>query len=116
MGRKSKTEWQELLEDFEARQVGQEEYCRERGLSLSAFRKQLYAWRRSRGLAVESSASDEHEFVMVASGWPVIERAEAVGKAVLLTLGGFSLTVERSSDPEALRLALRAVAETCGRI
>jgi hypothetical protein len=46
MGRRSKVEWLELLEDFEARQIGQEEYCRERELSLSAFRNQLYAWRR----------------------------------------------------------------------
>jgi putative ABC transport system substrate-binding protein len=58
MGRRSKAEWLELLEDFEARQIGQEEYCRERKLSLSALRNQLYAWRRTRS-AGDEPKSDE---------------------------------------------------------
>jgi hypothetical protein len=113
MGRRSKTEWLELLEDFEARQIGQEEYCRERGLSLSAFRNQLYAWRRTRSAGDETKSD---EFVMVSPVWPTITRAENSGAAVILTIGGFKLTVERTSDPAALRLAMQALAETCGRI
>jgi hypothetical protein len=113
MGRRSKAEWLELLEDFEARQIGQEKYCRERELSLSAFRNQLYAWRRTRSAGIEPKSD---EFVMVSTGWPTINRAKKAGTAVILTIGGFKLTVERTCDPAALRLAMQALAETCGRI
>ena len=109
MGRKSKAEWQSLMSDFEASRISQRQFCQEHSIRLGGFRKQLHAWRHSQ-------TSEATDFMIVApAAYPVITKAEAFGTAVALTIGPFKMTVERTSDPAALRLALQAVADTCGR-
>jgi hypothetical protein len=116
MGRKSKSEWQSLLAEFEASRISQQQFCDDHGIRLSGFRKQLYDWRHRKASNQENQPPEGSGFVMVApAAYPTITKAGAFGTAVALTIGPFTLTVERNSDPAALRLALQAVAETCGR-
>lgn len=116
MERRSKAEWNSLLVKFEAGHLSQQQFCTDHGIRLAGFRKQLYEWRQQRCFRQENHTSTDGGFVMVAPpAFPVITKAEVLGRAVALTIGPFTLTVERNSDPAALRLAMQAVAETCGR-
>ena len=116
MGRKSKAEWEALLAAFESSRVSQRQFCQDNGIRLSGFRKQLHAWRRLRKPGSENPSAKSTSFVMVApTNYPVITKAETYGTAVAVTVGPFTLIVERHSDPIALRVALQAVVETCGR-
>jgi len=117
MGRKSKAEWEELLAAYECSSQSQRQFCQENGIRLSGFLKQLRAWRQLRKPQLEKQKSESTNFVMVApTSRPTITRAETNNTAVAVTVGPFTLTIERHSDPMALRVALQAVAETCGRI
>ena len=116
MGRKGKAEWQLLLVEFEAGHHSQQQFCNDHGIRLGGFRKQLYEWRHRKASSQGNQPAEGKGFVMVSpAAYPVITKAEAFGTAVALTIGPFTLTVERNSDPAALRMALHAVADTCGR-
>jgi hypothetical protein len=116
MERRSKSEWMSLLAEFEASRLSQQQFCNDHGIRLAGFRKQLYDWRQHRSCGQENHTPENGGFIMVApAAYPVITKAESSGTAVALTIGPFTLTIERNSDPAALRLALQTVAETCGR-
>lgn len=116
MGRKSKSEWEALLAAFEGSQQSQGQFCQDNGIGLGGFRKQLHSWRQLRKAQVANQTPESTSFIMVApTSYPTITRTEAYGTAVAVSVGPFTLTVERTSDPMALRAALQAVADTCGR-
>lgn len=116
MGRKSKAEWESLLAAFECSRISQRQFCIDKGIRLSGFRKQLQTWRQLRKPRPDYQAVESTSFVMVAPAtYPVITKAEAQGSAIAVTLVPCTLLVERTSDPVALRLALQAVVDTCGR-
>lgn len=113
MIRKTSEEWTTILEQFENNRVDQHQFCREHGISLAGFRKQLYKWR---GKQNNACRNENQPFVTVSSPDQLrITQVKEHWNAIELNIGPVSLKVRRDSDPAALRVALQAMVETCGR-
>ena len=115
MATKSKEEWAFIFEQFEGSQVSQRQFCREQGINIAGFSKQFQ--KRQKG---KSGLTQNRGPVFVNVNQPP-ESLSIRGDnsfsedAVELTIGPINLKIYQTSNPAALRLALQAMVEICGR-